>query len=218
MSGYARPLATLPIRGKEDDLRNVPEAPSLHQASPLPDMVCPLGPNSSPHLTTPLWNNANPNGSPGGFGSEGTPFSSAQNQLGGLCEMDQWGWEMGSEAGSMPSAWSKPSTVQSSVSKMSSNNGDGLIPGLVDGQRLSSVKPAGVPTKGGKVVVSLRKEVPQGFWDRLGIFLVNGPVQKKLTPTGVKKGKKLCIEVPPGMTPGDYDVRLAFGEKIIHGA
>ena len=25
-------------------------------------------------------------------------------------------------------------------------------------------------------------------------------------------------EVPPGMEAGDYDVRLAFGEKIIHGA
>lgn len=39
-----------------------------------------------------------------------------------------------------------------------------------------------------------------------------------LRPTGVKKGKKLCVEVPSGMEPGDYDVRLAFGEKIIHGA
>lgn len=28
----------------------------------------------------------------------------------------------------------------------------------------------------------------------------------------------LCnVEVPFGMEPGDYDVRLAFGEKIIHG-
>ena len=72
----------------------------------------------------------------------------------------------------------------------------------------------------------------------LGIVLVNGPVQKKLVlatqilkahephstlrtaalrPTGVKKGKKLCVEVPSGMEAGDYDVRLSFGEKIIHG-
>eukprot|EP00434_Breviolum_minutum_P015531 symbB.v1.2.013677.t1/scaffold971.1/size148033/5 len=152
-------------------------------------------------------------------------------------DMNEWAWEMGSQC-SVPSAWSKPSTLHSSVSKLSSATGDGLIPGLVDGQRLSSVKPISVPTSGGKVVVSLRKEaelfepsgdmcdlfiawksqVPQGFWDRLAIFLVNGPVQKRLTPTGVKRGKKLCVEVPSGMEPGDYDVRLAFGEKIIHGA
>lgn len=166
--------------------------------------------------------------------------------------------------------------------------GEGLIPGLVDGQRLSSVKPcavlppalglvvrivkgnlhfAEVPTTGGKVVVSLRKEASicvsftvinpvrchrnmftaltvldrylrafgialssmQGAastklvcWTikdvpdavrGLAIFLVNGPVQKRLTfdpwlnlllvemtqmlrlrPTGVKRGKKLCLE------------------------
>ncbi|CAE7430553.1 unnamed protein product [Symbiodinium natans] len=131
--------------------------------------------------------------------------------------MNEWAWEMGSQC-SVPSAWSKPSTVHSSISKLSNATGDGLIPGLVDGQRLSSVKPCAVPTSGGKVVVSLRKEVPQGFWDRLGIVLVNGPVQKKLVPTGVKKGKKLCVEVPSGMEAGDYDVRLSFGEKIIHGA
>ena len=126
----------------------------------------------------------------------------------------------------MPSAWSKPSTVHSSISKLSNvcssaflvvsyprwvprgfaardrqATGEGLIPGLVDGQRLSSVKPCAagalsipgdelacacvnlfdmncsrspcrwpaefapivacpleVPTSGGKVVVSLRKE------------------------------------------------------------
>lgn len=79
--------------------------------------------------------------------------------------MNEWAWEMGSQC-SVPSAWSKPSTVHSSVSKLSSATGEGLIPGLVDGQRLSTVKPAWVPTTGGKVVVSLHKEVPQGFWDR----------------------------------------------------
>lgn len=64
----------------------------------------------------------------------------------------------------------------------------------------------------------LRKEVPQGYWDTLSIVLVNLPVSLTLKPTGIKKGKKLCIEIPPGMKPEDYDVRLKFGEKIIHGS
>lgn len=67
-------------------------------------------------------------------------------------------------------------------------------------------------------MVSLRKEVPQGYWDTLSIVLVNLPVQVTLKPTGIKKGKKLCVEVPAGMKPDDYDVRLKFGEKIIQGS
>mmetsp|Transcript_55826 Transcript_55826/g.104741 ORF Transcript_55826/g.104741 Transcript_55826/m.104741 type:complete len:241 (-) Transcript_55826:51-773(-) len=223
MSGYAEPRSmpvgpTLPFPFEKDSPQlRMPEAPVLPEASPLGGLICPLGPNASPTLTTPQCGNSRL--SPKGFGDE-LPFAAAQGKLGalgGLGDVDGWAWEVGSQC-SMPSAWSKPSTVHSSISKLSTATGEGLIPGLVDGQRLSSVKPCAVPTTGGKVVVSLRKEVPQGFWDRLGIVLVNGPVQKKLTPTGVKKGKKLCVEVPAGMEPGDYDVRLSFGEKIIHGA
>ncbi|CAE7306685.1 unnamed protein product [Symbiodinium necroappetens] len=215
MSGYAQPRSlplgpTLPLPFEKDSpsQRRIPEAPMLPEASPLGGLICPLGPNASPTLTTPQCGDY----SPKGFGDV-----SKQSKLGALSDMNEWAWEMGSQC-SVPSAWSKPSTVHSSISKLSTATGEGLIPGLVDGQRLSSVKPCAVPTSGGKVVVSLRKEVPQGFWDRLGIVLVNGPVQKKLVPTGVKKGKKLCVEVPAGMESGDYDVRLAFGEKIIHGA
>lgn len=216
MSGYAKPrsMPGPPLPLQEVLTQRIPEAPMLPEASPLGGLACPLGPGASPTLTTPQCNDSNI--SPKGFGDT-TPFSAASNKLGALGDMNEWAWEMGSQC-SVPSAWSKPSTVHSSVSKLSNATGDGLIPGLVDGQRLSSVKPPAVPTSGGKVVVSLRKEVPQGFWDRLAIFLVNGPVQKRLTPTGVKRGKKLCVEVPFGMEPGDYDVRLAFGEKIIHGA
>eukprot|EP00435_Cladocopium_sp_Y103_P056522 s528_g19.t1 len=216
MSGYAKPrsMPGPPLPLQEVLTQRIPEAPMLPEASPLGGLACPLGPGSSPTLTTPQCNGSNI--SPKGFGDT-TPFSAASNKLGALGDMNEWAWEMGSQC-SVPSAWSKPSTVHSSVSKLSTATGEGLIPGLVDGQRLSSVKPPAVPTSGGKVVVSLRKEVPQGFWDRLAIFLVNGPVQKRLTPTGVKRGKKLCVEVPFGMEPGDYDVRLAFGEKIIHGA
>lgn len=148
-------------------------------------------------------------------GDAGLPSSSL---LGGLSQIDQWAWEMGSEAGSVPSAWSNPSTVHSSRSRVSNAAGDGLIPGLIEGQRLSTVKPSSVSTRGGKVIVSLRKEVPQGYWDSLEIVLVRGPMQKRLKPTGIKKGKKLCVQVPEGLQPGDYDVRLSFAEKLIHGA
>ena len=33
-----------------------------------------------------------------------------------------------------------------------------------------------------------------GYWDTLSIVLVNLPVQITLKPTGIKKGKKLCVE------------------------
>lgn len=130
--------------------------------------------------------------------------------LGGLTGLGQWAWEPGSEVQS--------SGGRSSASRMSSSTGDGLVPGLTDGQRLNSVSPSSVPTTGGRLVVNLRREVPQGYWDTIWIVLVAGPVQHRLKPTGIKKGKKLCIEVPDGLAPGDYDIRLSFGEKIIHGA
>jgi hypothetical protein len=144
---------------------------------------------------------------------------------GSLAQVDQWAWEVSSDAGSMPSAWSRPSTVQSSASRsslrsrISANDGDSVIPGLIEGQRLSYVKPLVVSCdSGGKVVVGMKKQVPQGFWDYIEVALVNGPDQVKLKPTGIKKGKKLCVEVPSGLAPGDYDVRLVFAQKILHGA
>lgn len=194
-------------------------APQMPKASPIGDIACPLGapgPNMSPNLTTPAWAHADgqvhlPNS---GFGSMGP--------LGGLGQVDQWAWEMGSEAGSVPSVWSKTSTSNSNASSLKSRistaNGDGLIPGLIEGQRLSYVKPTSLGAAGGKIVVCLRKQVPQGYWEHIGIVLVSGPTQVKLRPTGIKKGKKLCVEVPAGLKLGDYDVRLSFSNKILHGA
>mmetsp|Transcript_25201 Transcript_25201/g.72267 ORF Transcript_25201/g.72267 Transcript_25201/m.72267 type:complete len:222 (-) Transcript_25201:40-705(-) len=187
--------------------------PKLPCASPVGELVCPLGEAADPHLTTPAWPSAT-----AGADCFGQPSSEV---IGGLSQIDSWAWEMGSEAGSMPSAWSKATSRQtghSTARSISSATGDGLIPGYVDGQRLSTVKPSTVPTSGGKIVVSLRKEVPQGYWDTISVVLVNLPAQVTLKPEGIKKGKKLCIEVPPGMKPDDYDVRLKFGEKIIQGS
>lgn len=192
----------------------LPRAPVPKGASPIGNLVCPLGPEMSPHLMTPHWAPETMSCD----GNRGNQNDSGPGLLGGLSGIDKWAWEVGSDAGSIPSAWSKPSTVHSSVSRLSSATGDGLIPGLIDGQRLSTVKPTSVSAEGGKVVVSLRKEVPQGHWDKLEVVLVMGPIQRRLTPTGIKKGKKLCIQIPGGMEPGDYDVRLSFAGKIIHGA
>lgn len=178
-----------------------------------------------PSLTTPAWTALGTrtprDHAAAGWPAPGGPQGAGKGALGGLSQIDSWAWEMSSDAGSMPSAWSKATssrTGQSGTSRLSSATGDGLIPGLVDGQRLSAVKPSSVPKCGGKVIVCLRKEVPQGYWDTLSIVLVNLPVSLTLKPTGIKKGKKLCIEIPPGMKPEDYDVRLKFGEKIIHGS
>lgn len=200
------------------------EAPRLPGASPIGELQCPLGNGMSPCLTTPMWGHAGREDvSPIPVSPISAPALTSGTMAGfagfsGLSGIDQWAWEMGSEA-SRPSAWSKPSTLHSSVSRISNATGDGLIPGLVDGQRLSTVKPSSVSSKkGGKVVVTMRKEVPQGYWNEVGILLVNGPLQEKLKPEGIKKGKKLCVQVPAGLEPGDYDVRLCFKDKVIHGA
>mmetsp|Transcript_70015 Transcript_70015/g.130897 ORF Transcript_70015/g.130897 Transcript_70015/m.130897 type:complete len:231 (+) Transcript_70015:80-772(+) len=188
------------------------QTPQLPGASPLGDVACPLGPVGA----TPALLHAE-----SGVGQ--LPGDTAQ-MLGGLGQLDQWAWEMSSEAGSVPSAWSKPSTTaQSGASSLRSRmvgvDGDGLIGGLTEGQRLSYVKPSTLPSKrGGRVIVGLRKQVPQGYWDRIEVVLVSGPHQVQLKPTGIKKGKKLCVEVPAGLEPADYDVRISFSQKLLNGA
>jgi len=195
--------------------------PELPKASPLAELVCPLGEAVDPRLTTPLCESAEGDSMPGGEGRWGE-LGQPKMECGGLSQVDSWAWEMGSEVSSVPSAWSHATSRQtdhSTVKSISSATGDGgLIPGLVDGQRLSSVKPVCIPKTGGKVVVSLRKEVPAGYWHTLSVVLVNLPVQVTLKPTAIKKGRKLCIDIPKGLNPDDYDVRLKFGEKIIHGS
>lgn len=241
---WAAAMPPLPedIDGRASDPSRTPALPF---ASPVGDIVCPLGPSKSPHLTTPAWgpppgdrarkdivcplgdrmhsqqtestNDDDESPSPTGNFPMGNIGSNVGRFPNDLCQIDSWAWEIGSGQ-APPSEWSRPSTVHSTASRISNPTGDGLIPGLTDGQRLSTVKPASVTTNGGEVVVTLRKEVPQGYWDRIEIVLVCNEVQKRLTPTGIKKGRKLLIEVPNDMNPGDYDVRLSFGDKLIHGA
>jgi len=209
--------AACPFPSIDAGLDEVLMAPQMPRASPLGELACPLGaperagPNMSPHLTTPSWRY-----------QDVSPSRSNACSMGGLSQVDQWAWELGSDAGSVPSVWSKASTqntgASSLKSKMTTAIGDGLIPGLIEGQRLSYVKPASLSVAGGRIVVCLRKQVPEGYWEQIGIVLVNGPSQVRLKPTGIKKGKKLCVEVPDGLSLGDYDVRLSFANKILQGA
>merc|ERR1712137_1063132 len=117
--------------------------------------------------------------------------------------------------GSAPAVWSKPSITSSLISTV---EGEGLISGLVEGQRLSHITPCIMSTHGGLAVVSLRREVPHGYWNRINIILVQDSTQIKLKPVGVRKGKKFAIEIPPGMNTGDYDLHLSFGGRMLHGA
>lgn len=170
-----------------------------------------------------------------------------QQQIGldmpqGLSGLYQWSWELGSEHGSAPSVWSQATSVRSSLhgghkrqgsgpfqqgsgslprsgSGASGRSGVGVVPGLTEGQRLQYVKPGFVSNEGGSVVVGLKNEIPQGYWGELEVLLVGGAgAQMKLRPAGIRKGKKVCIDVPAGLACSDYDVRLVIGGKILHGA
>ncbi|CAD7951484.1 unnamed protein product [Amoebophrya sp. A120] len=158
-----------------------------------------------------------------------------------------WSWECGSDVGSVPSIWSRASTQRSgsvgggqfgggppggapqpgtpsAASLGSMNAGGGLLNKSIsssDGQRLLYIKPQEVPTAtGGTVVIGLRKEIPEQWWNQVEILLVGGSSGTQLTlkPSGIKKGKKLCIKVPPALECRDYDVRVVFAGKILHGA
>lgn len=84
----------------------------------------------------------------------------------------------------------------------------------------SYIKPQEVPVaEGGTVIIGLRKEIPEMWWNQVEILLVGGKEgQVTLKPSGIRKGKKLCIRVPPGLECRDYDVRVVFAGKILHGA
>ena len=66
---------------------------------------------------------------------------------------------------------------------------------------------------------SKRPEIPEQYWNYVEILLVGGNEgQMTLKPSGIKKGRKLCIKVPKGLECRDYDVRVVFAGKVLHGA
>jgi len=152
-------------------------------------------------------------GSMGGssaFGGDGLSLQGHGGQK-PFSDIFGWSWECGSEVGSVPSIWSKASTAKSQQSTGFSG----------DGQRLIFIKPQEVKTeKGGTVVIGLKKEIPEQYWNHVEILLVGGvgEAQIRLKPSGIRKGKKLCIKVPPNLECRDYDVRVVFAGKILHGA
>lgn len=118
----------------------------------------------------------------------------------------------------------KSSAAASRISSsLAAPQGNGLIPGLTEGQRLKGVKPKEVSsTAGGRIVVTLNKAVPQGYWSHVQIAMVptsgTGGEARTLKPTGMKKGKKLCIEVPADLAVGDYDLRLVISAYYVPGS
>jgi hypothetical protein len=195
-------------------MSKMPNAPEASSAFPIQGLIDPLGGCDDPKLTTPAWppapasdnidwptgfkpfelEEASPFGTFGGFGND--PFYSQADPSkpslsNDLAQVDSWAWELGSEMGSLaPSAWSA-STKRSSATSLSTVGQDVPgFPGLVEGQRLQCVKPGSVPPSGGTVMVGLRKQIPQGYWDQVEIMLVAGTEQVKLKPIGIKKGKK----------------------------
>lgn len=211
----------------------VPAAPHLPQASPVgnPAVLNPVrsGPSrgtlnpsefSTPYLQTPALTAHESLAYPGAGGSidlsalGGDPTfgsglgSSLPSGKTPFSDVLGWGWELGSDVGSVPSVWSRASTSRS-------------VQGLSgDGQRLIYIKPQEVAAStGGTVVIGLRKEIPEQLWSHVEILLVGGQEgQLKLQPCGIRRGKKLAIKVPPNLDPRDYDVRVVFGGKILHGA
>jgi len=88
----------------------------------------------------------------------GIGSTAGQNGKGQFSDIFQWGWECGSDVGSVPSIWSKASTAKSHQSSNFSG----------DGQRLIFIKPQEVRSEqGGTVIIGLKKEIPEQFWNHV---------------------------------------------------
>jgi hypothetical protein len=84
--------------------------------------------------------------------------------------------------------------------------------------KIKYVKPMNIPDSGGTVVVGLHSELPQAQWGDMRVMLVGERGKSsELEPTGIRKGRKLCVKIPP-VEPMDYDVRLVFQGRILHGS
>ena len=90
------------------------------------------------------------------------------------------------------------------------------IPMRKNGQSLRRPR----PTSSSSISISITKITISNRWNHVEILLVGGANggQLKLKPSGIRKGKKLCIKVPPNLESRDYDVRVVFAGKILHGA
>lgn len=217
------PLASPLMRNDVCNPVKFPQPPSSHDAEPLQNLDAPFlqTPALSAHqaLAYPGRGGSIDFGPMGGSSLMADAGLALQGHLPGppggqqkppFSDIFGWSWECGSDVGSLPSIWSRASTQRSGSSYALAG----------DGQRLIFIKPQEVSgATGGTVVIGLKKEIPEQWWNHVEILLVGGKEgQLKLKPSGIRKGKKLCIKVPPALECRDYDVRVVFGGKILHGA
>lgn len=148
------------------------------------------------------------------FGQPVVPSVAANRPV--FCQCDRragercafcWAWEP-SDTHSIPTVWSAATSFQtSSISSATKQHGVWSV-----GQRLLWLEPERVSS--GTFVIAFKKEIPQEMWQGLKIQL-NGSIQ--LDPSGVRKGKKIAVKLPEDITPGDYDVTVAFGSTCVPG-
>jgi hypothetical protein len=146
------------------------------------------------------------------------PYAAKASHLGDLQDAFCWSWEVQSEL-SVPSAWSaKTGTHTLKSSKSHNTMTSGASGSEIPLPKIKYVKPLNVPDSGGTVVVGLHAELPQAQWGDMRVMLVaeNG-TSVQLEPIGIRKGRKLCVKIGP-LDPMDYDVRLVFQGRILHGS
>ncbi|KAF4700341.1 hypothetical protein FOZ63_001174 [Perkinsus olseni] len=93
-------------------------------------------------------------------------------------------------------------------------------------------------------VVGVKKEIPQDMWNALEIVFrrhdrrpttrnspqlgtarppdspqaVPAGFVKTFKPEGIRKGKKLAAKIRGNLPPGDYDLSVCFGGRMLHGS
>jgi len=207
------------------------ETPQLPFASPNCGVTNPVSmPNhgGSPNLITPMTGIAHPmmgmnfsamHPSPNANPKNSAQFCSCNRRAGESCSFC-WSWDCRSET-SAPSLWSAASTRMSFRSKASGQYVVGQeLDACIDGQRLLYVRPQQLTTSGGKVYIELIRTIPQPLYSEIEVLLVAGKQGMiNLKPEAIRKGKKLCVQIPNGLDEGqDYDVRVKFAGKMLHGS
>ncbi|CEM15038.1 unnamed protein product [Vitrella brassicaformis CCMP3155] len=130
------------------------------------------------------------------------------------CPCDR-GLSVSSQLSSIGSISNNASTVPSG----STNSGGHPQPdGAPSRQRLLYINPGTINPSGGEVVICVKKDIKPDAYDQVLIHLVstNGQVVT-LRPKGIRKERKLSVQIP-ALPAADYDVRLAYGCKVLHGA
>jgi len=221
------PIPGIRVRDPREDHAETPVLPS---ASPNINLNAPVVSmdGHSPSLVTPMIEMQRPQlNAPGLLQSMSGPagstnFCICNKRKGETCTFC-WAWDLRSEK-SAPSLWSASNASTAHRSRSGQPSGHYVIGGDVDacieGQRLLYVRPQSLTTTGGKVYIELIRTIPQPLYGEIEVLLVAGKQGTvTLKPEAIKKGKKLCVVIPSGLAEEqDYDVRVKFAGKTLHGS